>query len=87
MLAALKIIHFSLITAIPRARILELKNIQKCFFWFRGTHKVKHSTLCRNYENKSLKSVDILSRGTSLQCSWIRAVYEKMFQCWKIIPL
>lgn len=87
MLALLKIIHLSLITAIRRARSLELKNIQKGFFWFRGTHKVKRSTLCRNYENKSLKNVDILSRGTSLQCSWIRAVYEKMFQCLKIIPL
>ena len=33
---------------------------------------MKHSTLCNEYKNGGLKSVDIASKLTSLQCSWIK---------------
>ena len=45
----------ALVTAIPKATILELKKIQKEFVWSCGTPKIKHSTLCRSCENAELK--------------------------------
>ena len=48
--------------------------------------KKRHSTLCNSYENNGLKSVDIQNKLTSLQCSWIKGLYDSTTHCWKIIP-
>ena len=49
-------------------------------------HKIRHSTLCNTYENGGIKSVDIPNKLSSLQCSWIKRLYDTTTHCWKIIP-
>ena len=49
--------------------------------------KIKHSTLCNNYQDGGLKNVNIESKIISLQCSWIKRLYDKNMHNWKIIPL
>ena len=85
-LAISKIIHFSLVTNVPMQIINELNKIQKDFIWNGSNPKIKHSTLCNKYENGGLKNVDILSKVISLQCSWIKRLYDNSSHPWKIIP-
>jgi len=49
--------------------------------------KIKHSTLCNNYQDGGLKNVSIESKIISLQCSWIKRLFDKNMHNWKIIPL
>ena len=51
--------------------------------------KIKHDTLCNDYEDRGLKNVDIFSNRyiLSLQCSRIRRLYDENFHPWKVIPL
>ena len=48
---------------------------------------MKHSTLCNANENGGLKNVDIFSKVVSLQCSWIKRLFDNNFHQWKLIPL
>ena len=48
--------------------------------------KSRHSTLSNSYEGSGLNDVDILAKVISLQCSWIKRLYNKNFHEWKIIP-
>ena len=85
-LAILKIIHHSLVTHVPAEIINELKKIQKEFIWNGNSPKVNHSTLCNKYENGGLKNVYILSKVISLQCSWMKRLYDNSSHPWKMIP-
>ena len=49
--------------------------------------KIKNSTLCNDYQNGGLKNVDIFSKIVSLQCPWIKMLFDNNFQQWKLIPL
>ena len=51
------------------------------------TSKIKHETLCNDYENGGIKNVDIFFKIASLQCSWIRRLFDSNFHQWKEIPL
>ena len=64
----------------------ELKRIQKAFLWKSSSPKIKHETLCNDYKGGGLKNIDILNKIISLQCSWIRRLYNS-FHEWKLIPL
>ena len=86
-LALSKIIHLALVTDVPKSTILALNKIQKEFIWKNSNPKIKHSTLCSNYEKGGLKNVDITSKIISLQCSWIKRLFDKSAHCWKVIPL
>ena len=79
-LALSKIIHLALVT-VPKSTILALNKIQKEFFWKNSNPKIKHSTLCSNYEKVGLKNVDITSKIISLQCSWIKRLFDKSAHC------
>ena len=65
----------------------QLEKIQKQFIWKSGNSKLKHATLCNKYEQGGLKNVDIFSEITSLQCSWVKKLYDNSFHAWKEIPL
>ena len=65
----------------------ELNKIQKEFIWKNKNPKLKHSTICKNYDNGSLNNVDISSKIISLQCSSIKKLYDKTTPSWKAIPL
>ena len=86
-LAISKIIHLALITTISTPIINQLEKIQKDFIWNGKKAKIKQKTLCNSYENGGLKNVDIKTKVSSLQCSWINRLYDKNSHDWKIIPL
>ena len=85
-LAISKIIHLSLVTNIPTQIINELNKRQKEFIWNEKSPKIKHSTLCNKYESGDLKNLNFLSKVISLQCSWIKRLYDNSSHPWKIIP-
>ena len=86
-LAISKIVFQSLITPVPRHIVNELEKIQKGFLWKNSSPKIKHETLCNGYKGGGLKNIDILNKIVSLQCSWIRRLYDSSFHEWKLIPL
>ena len=47
----------------------------------------KHETFCNDYKGGGLENINILNKITSLQCSWIRRLYDNSFHEWKLIPL
>ena len=65
-LALSKIIHLALVylwcTSVPAATIELLSKIQKEFLWGKNKSKIKHGTLCNDYENGGLQNVDIFSK-------------------------
>ena len=86
-LAFSKIIHLTLVTSVPSSTIDLLNKIQKDFLWDKKNAKIKHATLCCDYADGRLKSVDIFSKIGSLQCSWVRRLFDNNFHQWKVIPL
>ena len=86
-LAISKIVHLGLIKTVPIFTVEQLNNIKKNFIWQVKKQKIKHSTLCNSYENGGLKDVDIFYKIISLQCSWIRRLFDDNFHDWKVIPL
>jgi len=86
-LAISKIIHLALVTPIFNDIVDYLSKLQKKFIWKNKNPKIKHDTLCKNYEQGGLKSVNIFSKIVSLQCSWVQKLFDKIFHEWKVIPL
>ena len=82
-----KITFLSQVLVIPNQIIDALKQIQKDFLWNSFSPKVKHETICKDFQYGGLKNVDIKSKIVSLQCSWIKKLYDESFHEWKIIPL
>ena len=54
-----KIVYLALLTLIPNSFLEELKQIQKPFPWGNKRAKIKHDTLCNNFNKGGLKNVDI----------------------------
>ena len=52
--------------------------------WKKSKNKI--STHSDSYEDGGLKDVDIFKKVVSLQCSWIKRLYDENFHGWKIIP-
>ena len=65
----------------------KLEKIQKTFLWNNSTPKMKHETLCNGYKTEELKNVGIANKIMSLQCAWIRRLYDDSFLELKLIPL
>ena len=84
-LAISKVIHLALVTNVPHVIVDQLNKIQKDFIWNPKHPKIKHCTFCNSYENGGLKSVDIPNTLTSLECSWIKRLYDCTTHCWNII--
>ena len=83
-LAISKIVFLSLISKVPTEIISELQRIQKTFLWF---SKPINETLCSDFMHGGLKNVNIQRKIISLQCSWVRRLYDHSFHEWKVIPL
>ena len=60
-------------------KIQMLTKIQMEFIWKGKNSKIKNSTLCNDYEYGGLKNVDIFSKVVSLQCSWIKRLFNSNF--------
>ena len=78
-LAISKIVYLAMMTPVPKTIVNDLCKLQKEFLWGSSKPKIKHETLCNNYENGGLKCVDISSKIISLQCLWIKKPYEENF--------
>ena len=68
--------HLALVKVFPNAVILKLHKIKRHFIWKNGNRKIKQDTVCNDYENSGLKNVDIKFKVISLQCSWVKQVYD-----------
>ena len=86
-LAISKVAHLPLVKDVPSSTIAQLEKVQKKFIWKNGNLNLKHTILCNEYEQGGLKNVDIFSKITSLQCSWVKRLYDDSFHAWKVIPL
>ena len=66
-LAISKIIYLTLVTNVATEIIINKPNeIQKKFIWSACDFRIKHTTLCKSYENGGLKYRYILSKINSL---------------------
>ena len=86
-LAILNIFFLALLTKIPDQVVKELETMQKSFLWKDSTPKIRNETTCKYYKDGGLKNVDISYKIVSLQCSWIRKLYDNNFHECKLIPL
>ena len=82
-----KIIHLALVKPIPNTTVEELNKIQKDFIWNNSKPKIKNCTLSGSYLDGGLKNVNIKAKTISLQCSWIKRLFDNNSHNWKIIPL
>ena len=60
---------------------------RKNFIWQGKKAKIKHSTLCNGYKKGGIKNVDFRNKIASMQCSWVKRLFEDDFHDWKVIPL
>ena len=86
-LAISKVVHLPLLKGVPSSTIAQLEKIQKHFVWKNENPKLKHTTLCNEYEQGGLKNVDIFSKISSLQCSCVKTLYDNSFCIWNVILL
>ena len=86
-LAFSKIIQLTLVTSVPSSTIDLLNKIQKDFLWSKKNAKIKYTTLCCDYADGDLKSVDIFSKIISLQFSWVRRIVDNNSHQLKVIRL
>ena len=86
-LAISKIVYLALITNVPKVIVEELQKIQKKFLWQNSRPKIKHKTLSNTFETGGLKNVDINLKVISLQCFWVKKLYDENFHKRKVIPL
>ena len=86
-LALSKTVYLTLITSFSKQLIEEIQRIQKAFIWNNWTSKMNHETLYNPFQEGGLKNFDINSKIASLQCSWVKRLYDDKFQEWKLITL
>ena len=86
-LVVLKFVHLALIKSVPILTIERLNIVKKNFIWQGKKTKIEQCTLCNSNENGDLKDVDIFYKIISLQCSWIRRIFDNNFYDWKVIAL
>ena len=61
-----------------------LYKIKKYFIWKNDNPKIKQDSLCKDYENGDLKNVEITCKIISLQCSWVKQLYDSSTNGWKL---
>ena len=65
-LALSKITFLAQVLVIPNQIIDALQQIQKDFLWNLSSPKVKHETICKDFQHGGLKNADIRSKIISL---------------------
>ena len=86
-LAISKLVYLVLLTVVSNHITKEVAKIQKSFIRHDSSPKIKHGTLRMEFKAGGLKSIDIRFKFVSLQCSWVKKLYDDCFHEWKIIPL
>ena len=69
----------------------EIQRIQKAFLSYSTKPKMNHKTLCNTFEEGSLKNVDLKAKIISLQCSWVKKLFDvnhrEIIPLFEIVPL
>ena len=78
-MAISKIMHLASVTVLPNSTITQLNKIHKEFIWNHKRPKIKGKTLINNFDKVSLKDIDITSKIGSLQCSWVKRLFDRNF--------
>ena len=82
-LAISKIVYLALKTNLPKLIDKQLENK-----FYGKTHVLKQNKSLSNiFENGGLKNVDTTLKAISLQCSWVKKLYDGNFHESKVIPL
>ena len=81
-LAVSKFIHLSLITNSIIIQLIFCIKYGKTLF-----DKGKRQKRSNGYEKAIMKNVDLRNKITSMECSWVKRLFEDDFLDWKVIPL
>ena len=86
-LALSKFVFLAQVLSIPNEITTTIQRIQREFLWNSSNVKIKHETICNDFQNGGLKNVDIPSKISSLQCSSVKKLYDRNSHDWKLIPM
>ena len=86
-LALSKVVCLAFLTVVPNHIIDELITIQTNFIWKTTPTKAKHRTLILDHKQGGLKCADAIFKIISLQCSWLKRLFDYFCHEWKVIPL
>ena len=85
-LALSKFVFLAQVLPIPNEINTTIQRIQREFIWNSSNAKIKHETICNKFQDGGLRNVDIPSKISNLQCSWIKKLYDQNSHDWKLIP-
>ena len=68
----------------PSSAVVQLEKTQKQFIWKNENPKLKHNTLCKEFEQGGLKNMDIFAKITTPQCYWVKRLYNDSFDVLKL---
>ena len=77
----------SLTTTVSKHITNELQKIQTAFLRKNSSRKKKHEALSNDHKGEDAKNIDILNKIISLQCLWIKRIYNNLFHEWKLMLL
>ena len=66
---------------------INLKNIQKAFFWYNSSPKTKHKLFAAPIKLDGQKILIFQTKALQFQYSCIRPLYDNFSHEWKLIPL
>ena len=64
---------------LPNSTITQLNKIHKEFIWNHKRKEIKEKSLINNFDKGGLKDVNIPFKITSLQCLWVKKLFDKNF--------
>ena len=85
-LAISKIVYLSMVIKVPAEIMVVLEKLQKRFNW-PSKPKIENETISSDFKDGDRQNVDLNKKIASLQCSWIKRLYEDSLYEWKLIPL
>ena len=71
-LVASKPVHAASVVSISDSLVKKIKFLRKEFIWSNRKPKIKHSALIGDYADGGLKDIEIESKLTSINISWVR---------------
>ena len=75
-MALSKFVFLAQVLPVPNKIITTIQRIQREFLWNYSNVKIKHETICNDFQNEGLMNMDIPSKISSLrQCSWVKRLY------------
>ena len=84
-----KIVYLAFISIVQKVIIEKLQKIQtkKKKLWQNSRPKIKHKTLYNTVDTGGLRNVNANLKVISLQCSWVKKLYDENFHELKVISL